>query len=426
MPTNSNVTYPDMFRVRQVFDVPRIEDVEAAVEQQLASIQEDIKIKPGARIAITAGSRGIAHIDGILKVLVRFLRDHSAEPFLIPAMGGHGGGTVQGQLQVLKSLKITEESMDAPILATMDCVEIGRSSNGHPILVDRYAAAADGIVVVNRVKPHTAFDGPIQSGLLKMMAIGLGKHQGCRQVHRQAVNYGYRNIIPEIGQAVLGRLPILFGLALVENTYDETAIIKALLPSQFFEEEKKLLKKAGQLMARLPFDQIDILIIDRIGKNISGSGLDTNVIGRIMFIGEKEPEERKITRIVALDLTNETHGNAMGIGLADYTTQRLVSKIDCTATFSNAITAMTPEKARVPITLETDQAAVDAALRTIGAVEPHQARIIHIKNTLELAEMDISEALFRTMGGRQDLRCLRELGPLHFDSQGHLPFLADI
>ncbi|MDD5168590.1 MAG: lactate racemase domain-containing protein [Syntrophales bacterium] len=416
--------YPRMFRVRQVFDVPKIEDIEDTLRLQLASIHAESFIKPGARIAITAGSRGIAHIDIILRYLVRFLRDHGAEPFLVTAMGSHGGGKVPGQLQVLKSLKITEETMGVPILATMDSIEIGRSANGHPVLVDRYAAAADAVVIVNRVKPHTAFEGPIQSGLMKMMAIGLGNHIGCSEVHRQAVNYGYRDIIPEIGQIILNRLPVIFGIGIVENTYDETAIIKALLPSQFMEGEKVLLARAKQLMAQLPFDKIDLLIVDRMGKNISGSGMDTNVIGRIMFIGEKEPEERKITRIIACDLTEETHGNAMGIGLADFTTRRLVSKIDMAATITNAITAMVPEKARIPIVMGTDREAVAAALKTIGAVEPAEARIVRIKNTLEIADLDISEALYREIGGRKDLNVIRDLGGLVFDGDGNLASFA--
>ncbi|MFH1480306.1 MAG: lactate racemase domain-containing protein, partial [Pseudomonadota bacterium] len=368
----------------------------------------------------TAGSRGVANMALILRHLVRILTELGARPFLFPAMGSHGGGTAEGQLEVLRSLGITEESMGAPLISSMEVVEIGRSSFGFPVLVDRNAAEADGIVVVNRIKPHTEFEGPIESGLMKMMAIGMGKHRGCFEVHKQTVHYGYRKVIPEIGSVILEKLPVLFGVGIVENIYDATAIIKAVLPPQFLSEEKRLLAEAKRLMARLPFNKLDILIVDEMGKNISGTGIDSNVIGRIMFIGEKEPEYPQITRIAVLDLTEASHGNAVGIGLADYTTARLVGKIDQKATATNAITAMSPEKARIPIALATDKEAVEAALTTIGAVAPEKARVVHIKNTLEIFELDISEALLRETEGRKDLELMKRLGPLNFDDHGNL------
>jgi hypothetical protein len=351
---------------------------------------------------------------------VQVLKENSAKPFLIPAMGSHGGGTAEGQLEILESLKVTEESIGAPILSSMEVVEIGKSRFGFPVLVDKNAAQADGIIVVNRVKPHTEFEGPIESGLMKMMAIGMGKHKGCIQVHKQTINYRYVEVIPEIGTVILEKLPVLFGVALVENVYDETAIIKAILPSQFRIEEERLLTEAKRLMARLPFDKIDVLIVDEMGKNISGTGMDTNVIGRIMFIGEREPEKPKITRIVVLGLTEESHGNAIGVGLADYTTQRLVNDMDAGATSINAMAGMSPEKGRIPIPLITDKEAVEAALDTIRPVDAEEARVVHIKNTLEIAELDISEALLEEVEGREDLKLAEELGPLSFDSEGNL------
>lgn len=413
------MNYPEMYRIRQVFDVPRVDNIEETVSRELESIQVRSRIKKGARIAITAGSRGVANIDHILRYIVQILKKNSAKPFLIPAMGSHGGGTAEGQLEILKSLNITEESIGAPIISSMEVVEIGKSCFGFPVLVDKQAAEADGIVVVNRIKPHTEFEGPVESGLMKIMAIGMGKHKGCIEVHKQTIHYGYREVIPEIGRVILEKLPILFGVATVENVYDETALIRAIPPSQFLVEEKRLLAKAKILMARLPFDKIDILIIEEMGKNISGTGMDTNVIGRIMFIGEREPE-RKVTRIVVLDLTEESHGNALGIGLADYTTKRLMSKIDHMATATNAIAGMTPEKGRIPIALHTDKEAVDAAMKTIGAVEPEMVRIVHIKNTLEIGELDISGALLEKLEGRTDLRLMEKLGPLSFDSEENL------
>jgi len=414
------INYPQMYRIHQVFDAPRVARIEEELNRELRSIQTSFQLKEGMRIAITAGSRGIAHIDRILKTLIQFLQEKGAKPFLFPAMGSHGGGTAEGQLEILKSLNITEESIGAPILSSMEVVEIGRSSFGFPILVDKHAAGADGIIVVNRIKPHTEFEGPIESGLMKMIAIGMGKHKGCLEVHKQTVHYGYREVIPEIGGVILEKLPFLFGVAIVENVYDQTGMIQAILPSRFLLEEKRLLAQAKNLMARLPFDKVDVLIVDQMGKNISGTGMDTNVIGRIMFIGEKEPDRPKITRVVVLDLTEESHGNAVGIGLADYTTQRLVNKIDSWTTSTNAITAMTPEKGRIPITLATEREAIDAALNTIGAVDPEKARVIHIKNTLEIGELDVSEAFLKEVEGRRNLKVLKDLGPLSFDEGGEI------
>jgi len=412
--------YPEMYRVRQVFDAPRVGNLEETLNREMASIRARDLIKPGARIALTAGSRGIAHIDHILRHLVQTVRQKGGHPFLLPAMGSHGGGTSVGQVEVLKSLGVTEESTGAPIVSSMDVVEIGKSRFGFPAMVSKPAAEADGIIVVNRIKPHTEFEGPIESGLIKMMAIGMGKHRGCFEVHKQAVQYGYRDVIPEIGGVILSKLPILFGLGIVENIYDETAVIRAVLPSRFVEEEKELLSLAKKLMARLPFDKIDVLIVDQMGKNISGTGIDTNVIGRIMFIGEREPEKPNITRIVVLDLTEASHGNAVGIGLADYTTQRLVKKLDLSALATNAITAMTPEKGRIPIAMPTDQAAVDAALDTIGSIPPQEARVVHIRNTLEIGELEVSKAFLPEMEGRTDLEVRKQLGPLSFDVTGRI------
>ncbi len=414
------MNFPEMYRVRQNFNAPKVKDIDNTINLELSSLDLDTVIQKDARIAITAGSRGIANIDRIYKNIIQTLKAHKARPFIVPAMGSHGNGTAEGQLEVLKSLNITQESMGVPIITSMEVKKIGTSPHGLPILVDKNAAEADGIVVVNRIKPHTEFEGPIESGLMKMMAIGLGKHKGCFQVHKQTVNFGYSNIIPGIGKIILNNLPVLFGVGIVENIYDETAIIKAIQPDQFIEEEKKLLTKAKQFMAKLPFDKIDILVIDEMGKNISGTGMDTNVIGRIMFVGEKEPSSPDITRIVVLGLTDHSHGNAVGIGLADFTTQNVVDKIDPTAMATNAITAMTPEKARLPISFPTDIESIEAAFKTIGAIAFEDAKIIHIKNTLEMSEMDISHSLKIQAEGRTDLKVLNGLGPLSFDPQGRL------
>ncbi len=412
--------FPKMYRIGQMVDAPQIENIEAAVIQELSGLNLESRITPGESIAITAGSRGINHIDKILKTLIDVLKSHKAIPFIIPTMGSHGNGTAEGQLEILKSLNISEESMGVSIRSSMDVVQIGTSSYGFPIWVDKHAASADKVVVMNRIKPHTEFEGPIESGLMKMMAIGLGKHKGCFEVHKQTVNVGYSRVIPEIGKLILDRLPVLFGVGIVENIYDETACIKACLPEDFYDTESLLLGKAKSYMARLPFENIDILVIDEMGKNISGTGMDTNVIGRIMFIGEKEPESPKITRIVVLDLTEASHGNGVGIGLADFTTQRVLAKLSLEATATNAITAMTPEKARLPIGLATDRAAIEAALQTIRAVAPADARIVHIKNTLDMGTLHVSQALKTEVEKTRGLELQEDVGPLAFTSDGRL------
>jgi hypothetical protein len=414
------MNFPRMHRIRQTIDTPKIDSIKDTVSKELSTLDLASRICPGARIAITAGSRGINHIDLILKTLIDILKKNKADPFIVPAMGSHGNGTAQGQIDILKSLNITQDTMGVPILSSMEVVQIGISSHGFPILVDKHAATADGVVVMNRIKPHTEFEGPIESGLMKMMAIGLGNHKGCFQVHKQTVNFGYTNIIPEIGATILDSIPVLFGVGIVENIYDETACIKTCLPDQFYETEALLLKKAKNYMARLPFDKIDILILDEMGKNISGTGMDTNVIGRIMFIGEKEPDTPKITRIVVLDLTEASHGNAIGLGLADFTTQKVISKLDIQAMATNAITAMTPEKARLPVNLDTDKKAIEAAFETIGAVAPADARIVHIKNTLEMGTLNVSHTLMDETKKRTDLMLLEDIGPLSFDDDNRL------
>jgi len=414
------MNFPQMYCVHQKVEAPKVDDIEATVIQELAGLELASRITPGDRIAITAGSRGIQQIDKILKTLIDVLKEHKAKPFIIPAMGSHGNGTAQGQLEILNSLNISEETMGVPIHSSMEVVQIATSSHGFPVWVDKQAATADKVVVMNRIKPHTEFEGPIESGLMKMMAIGLGKHKGCFEVHKQTVNFGYSRVIPEIGALILDRLPVLFGVGIVENIYDETACIAACLPENFYDTESALLAKAKTYMARLPFDQIDILILDEMGKNISGTGLDTNVIGRIMFIGEREPETPKITRIVILDLTAPSHGNAIGIGLADFTTQKVIDKLNTQAMATNAITAMTPEKARLPVSMTTDRAAIEAALQTIGAVAPNDAKIVHIKNTLEMGTFHVSKALKNEVEDNNTLLLVKDIGPLGFEENGRL------
>src|SRR5512132_1962753 len=323
---------PRMIRVRQTFPRSRVTDIPRAVAERLAAAS--LPVKRGDVVAVGAGSRGIANIDVIVGATVRYLKDLGARPFVFPAMGSHGGGTADGQLDVLAHYGITEATMGCPVRATMDVVQVGEAL-GLPVWLDKLASEADWIGVVNRVKPHTDFKGSIESGLFKMMTIGLGKLQGAVQYHRASVNHGYETVITAVGREMLAKARIGFGLGIVENGYDETAHIEAFAARDLEAGERRLLKDAREWMARLPFSPIDVLIVEEIGKNISGAGMDTNVIGRPSNPHEPFPADPKILWIVALDLTEESYGNATGIGNADFTTRRLLEKVDWKPTAIN-------------------------------------------------------------------------------------------
>lgn len=414
------MSFPNMMRIRQQLVAPTLGDVRAAVRAELQRLNLASRVQAGQVIAIPAGSRGISNIVTILDTVVQEMKALGLSPFIFPAMGSHGGATAEGQREVLATYGITEERLGVPIRATMDVVEVGRTPRGMPVLVDKIAAEADWVAVINRVKPHTEFSGEIESGLLKMLAIGFGNHRGALNTHQYAVKYSYRVAIPEIGTALLNRLPVLFGLGILENAHDHTAKVVAIPPEHFMAEEKSLLQEARVLMARLPVDFAHLLIVDEMGKDISGSGMDTNVIGRVMVIGEPEPETPKILRIYVRDLSEKTYGNAIGIGLADFCSQRLAAKIDPLPTQINCITAMTPEKARLPIALPSDREAMATALTTVGPIEPWEARVIRIKNTLEMEELQVSEALMDELKGRSDITPLGALEEMTFDSAGNL------
>ena len=408
---------PLMQRVRQTFPRPRIDDVARSVADALA--RAGLGVRRGEAIAVGAGSRGIANIDVIVGATVRWLLDHGARPFVFPAMGSHGGGTADGQLDVLAHYGITERTMGCPVRATMDVVQVGEAL-GLPVWLDRFAAEADRIGLVNRVKPHTDFKGDIESGLFKMMTIGLGKYQGAIQYHRANVTHSYEKVITSVGREILAKARIGFGLAIVENGYDETAQIEAFGPGELEAGERRLLKQARDWMMRLPFDKIDVLIVEEMGKNISGSGMDTNVIGRPTNPHEPFPTDQKILWIVVLDLTEHSYGNAVGIGNADFTTRRLVDKIDMKPTLINAITACAPGGAQVPATLETDREAIESALACIGLTPPEDARVVRIKSTLKLGEVHVSRAYFDEVRRRPDLTAIGDPAPLAFDAAGQL------
>jgi len=416
--------YPNMYRIRQTFEGPAVKDIPATVAAELARIDVASVIKPGQTVALTAGSRGVANIATIIKATVQYLQAIGAKPFVIPAMGSHGGGTAEGQLDVLSHYGITEATMGVPLRASMEVIQIGDTPDGLPVWLDKYASEADHIGVINRIKPHTDFSGAIESGLMKMMTIGLGKYHGAQHYHRANVQYGYEHVIRTVGRTVLQQARIAFGLGVVENGYDQTAIIRAVLAPQLEETELELQALAKKLVARLPFDFIHLLIVEEMGKNISGAGMDTKVIGRIMNIIEPPPRHPRILRIYVRDLHDDSYGNATGVGLADFVSRRLVNKIDPTATYINCLTGLSPESARIPITVDADREAVEAALGTIGLVKPEEARIVRIKNTLLLEDLDVSEALLAEVKPRDNLEILWGPKPLTFDSTGTLPVFA--
>jgi hypothetical protein len=417
------VIYPKLVRIRQRFERPTVADIPAAVASTLEKLDLGQRIKPGQTVALTAGSRGIANIPLVLRGTAAFLKKLGAKPFLIPAMGSHGGGTAEGQRHILESYGITEEFVGVPIRASMDTVQMGVTAEGFPVLLDRIASEADHIGVVGRVKPHTGYHGPLESGLMKMMMIGLGKHAGALSCHRILLDYPYDRVVRSIGRTLLAAAPIAFGLALVENAYDETAIIEGVAPEAFETREEQLLAEARRLLARLPLRNADLLIVDEIGKNISGSGMDTNVVGRKRAFRTQPPLEGIPTMrlIYVRGLTEKTHGNATGIGLADFTSTRLVQQMDYRATTINCLTAGYPEGAFVPVHFGTDREVIDAALVIIGMRSPEQARILRIHNTMHLDELDVSEPCLTEPDRQTDFAPVGRPRPLEFDAAGNLP-----
>jgi len=412
-----------MAKVRQVFDQPKIRDILAKIKEELEKKRLKDRVKPGQRIAVTAGSRGIANIPLILKTVVAELRAVGAEPFLVTAMGSHGGATPEGQIQVLHSLGVTEESVGAPIEASMEVEAVGSLPDGVEIYLSRVALKADGIFVVGRVKPHTDFKGDIESGLLKMMAIGLGNQKGAEMIHWHRYD-GYHRILPEAGKLIAEKTNIVMGLALLENAHHETAEIHALYPEEFYEKEKQLLETAKTLLPRLPFNDVDVLVVEEIGKNISGVGMDTNVTGRFWMPGEHDPRAPNIKKIAVLDLTEETHGNAIGIGLADLTTRRAFEKIDYHQTYVNCLTQGSGETCKIPPFLANDRDAIATAIRISGPIKPEAARVIRIKNTQELETLYISEALVDELRASPELQkrlvLVEEPREMQFDVMGYL------
>jgi hypothetical protein len=415
------MAFPRMYRIRQNMPRPRVADIPAAVQSALAGAR--LPVRRGDSVAVGAGSRGIANIAVIVGSAVAHLREIGAAPFVFPAMGSHGGATPEGQLEILRHYGITEASMGCPVRATMDVVQIGEALD-LPVWCDKMASEAAWIGVVNRIKPHTDFKGEIESGLFKMLTIGLGKHKGATQYHRASVHHGFEKVITTVGREILARGRIAFGLGIVENGYDETGSLEAFNAGDLEAGERRLLKDARSWMARLPFSPIDVLVVEEMGKNISGSGMDTNVICRHSNPRESFPTPTKILRIVALDLTAESGGNAIGIGNADFTTRRLADRIDWKKTAINALTAGATNNCKLPLIFENDREAVENALRCIGLTPPEKARVIRIRNTLALGEIECSEAFMPEIAKSPGLEIVGEARPLGFDAAGRIIPLA--
>jgi hypothetical protein len=411
--------FPRVVKIRQTFPRPHVEDVEGTVRDQLRRDEVSSAVRPGMSVAVTAGSRGIAKIDEILRAVIAGLKEMGAEPFIVPAMGSHGGATAEGQVEILASLGVTEEFCGAPIRSSMETVEIGETARGVPVFMDKIASQADGVVVVNRIKAHTDFRAEVESGLLKMASIGLGKHAQALALHGYGVE-GIRDFMVEVGEEVMDSGHILFGLGIVENAYDEPATIEAIPTREIPVRERELLREYMGMMPVLPITDIDILYVDALGKNYSGTGMDTNVIGRFRILGVDEPERPNVKYLIVGDVSEESHGNALGVGLADLTTERLVEQIDRNAMNANVITSTFVERAKVPMVLSDDREALQTAVRCNWGVAPEETRFVRIQNTLHLEHLYVSENLVEEALANSDAEVVSRPEGLRFGPDGSI------
>ena len=422
---STRIPFPRMLAVRQRFPVSPPLDIPAIVQHEFRAQKVLSRLQPGAQIAVGVGSRGITNIKNIVAAVLEELKAAGAKPFIIPAMGSHGGATPEGQIGVLESYGITEQSMGVPIRASMEVERLGTSVDGVDVYCSVEALRSDGIVIVNRVKPHTDFSGTHGSGVMKMMVIGLGKRMGAATCHGAAARLGLERVIHGIARVTLRRAPILCGVAIVENHFHDTARIAVLKPDEIEDREKELLDEARGLLPRLPFDDIDVLIVDRIGKNISGSGMDPNVTGRWVHgysssLADDNRQSPRIRRIFVRDLTPETHGNAIGIGFADLTTTRLVNAMDKPVTYVNAMTSLTPHGAKIPIHFDTDRECITQALASLAIPDTRQAKVIRIADTLAVVKLEVSEAYAELVKQREDLETVEGPREMRFDGANNL------
>ncbi|MEK5642872.1 hypothetical protein BK138_03845 [Paenibacillus rhizosphaerae] len=413
-----DIPIPKMAKVNVRFNDEQIVDLGGDLGAKLRQPHIMEKVKPGMEIAIAVGSRGLDRIVELTAVTVKALKEAGAKPFIVPSMGSHGGATAEGQREVLAHLGVTEESAGCEIRSSMEVVQLGALPNGLPVYLDKYAAAADGIVVINRIKPHTAFRGPVESGIMKMISIGLGKQKGAEACHQLGFKYMAENV-PAMAQMIMEKKPVLFGVATIENAFDKVAVVEVLTPEEITDKEPQLQLQAKELLPKLFFDQLEVLIIDEIGKNISGDGMDPNITGRYPTpYAHGGPD---VNKMVVLDLTPQTEGNANGVGTADFTTQRLVDKMDLEVTYANGLTSTVVAPTKIATTLPNDKEAIQAAVKTSNVLDFNQAKIVRIKNTLVLSQIEVSEALYEYVKQHPQMELASEPYDLPFDEHGNLP-----
>jgi len=400
---------PDFAMATREWDQPTVEDIEAAAREAIDDIGHLDSFSPGDTVAITAGSRGIHDLPELLRHVVSILQERDLEPYIIPAMGSHGGASAEGQLDMLRSLGVTEDSMGCEIRSSLDVTQVGTNKHGQPVYAADDALDADGVILANRVKAHTDFEGDIESGLCKIAVIGVGKQRGADTAHNAALIDTFRNILPEHAQILFDETPIIGGIGLIENAHHRAAEIQGLPVEEIIEREPELLARSKELLPTLPFDEIDLLIVEEQGKNISGSGMDTNVIGRLMVHGEPEYESPSIARIHVRSVTEESHHNAVGLGLADFAHENLVRDTNLTDTYINTITGGEPARGRIPAVMPDDETALLCAFSTCGVTNPSEMRIVRIKNTMEPGRMQLSEPLFEEVADHENI----ELGDRH-------------
>jgi hypothetical protein len=417
--------FPKMFEVQQRFPPSRQMDFQSVIEEQFAASGVLAKITPGMRIAVGAGSRGINHLSNIVEAVLAVLKGAGSRPFIVPAMGSHGGATADGQAKVLAGYGITQETMGAPLETSMAVRKIGTALNSLDVVFSEPALQADGIIPINRIKPHTDFRGSLGSGIQKMLTIGFGKQAGAHNAHAAASRLGHEIVIREFAKVILEKAPILCGVGIVEDQHHETAEIKVIPKEKIPAEEEKLLVKAASLLARLPFDEIDLLIVDQIGKEISGTGMDTNVIGRDIIgysasLRADSTIKPHVFRIFVRDLTSATNGNGIGIGLADFTTSRAVKALDLKFTYMNALTSIGLLPAKIPIYFDTDREALQQSIASLASSTPERLRVVRIENTLTLDRFLASEACAELVKGREGVTVADSASEMQFDESGNL------
>jgi hypothetical protein len=412
--SSGGINFPKIRCIQQNIATPSIKNIKASLKKKLDNYGLKSFIDAGDSVALTASSRGINNQALILKILIKYLKNLDAKPFVIPAMGSHGGATAAGQLRILKEYNITEKTLGCPIKASMEVVKLGDSDLGFAVYLDKQAALADKIIVINKIKTHSKFVGKIESGLCKMCLMGLGKHKGAKLYHQLIEHYSWPKILESIIKVVIKKAPIICGIGLVQNSQNQIAEIHILHPDEFFPKEPGLLERYKTLMGKIPFKDIDLLIVDEMGKNIFGTGMDTTITGR------KPSSPMNVQWLFVRDLTEETHGNAQGIGLADFTTKRLVDKINFSETYMNALTAYRTDSPKIPIYLSNDYQILKKISNLANMEDPLQFRLIWIKNTLDLSRMFASEYFFKQVESQENLTFIGMPESLEFDSDGFL------